>query len=83
MKYRIRFRYKEPGTEYPDKYVQTLELIGEEGEFIPLPRVGDTVSYLEGNQIRAFKVINRHFSYLNDQCVVSIILVADFPDGRE
>lgn len=79
MNYKIEFQYKDPESSRPNDYVQDEEILFKNGESIPIPNVGDSVSYLHGEQMTAFKVISRHFSYLNDWCVVNIV-VTDISD---
>jgi hypothetical protein len=79
MKYKIEFQYKEPGRSRPFDEVQDEQIVFEKGEAIPVPNVGDSVSYLHGDDMRAFKVMSRHFSYMNNLCVVNIV-VTDISD---
>ncbi len=79
MKYKIEFQYKSPDRSRPYDEVQDEEIIFEEGEAIPIPDVGDSVSCLYGEEPKAFKVLSRHFSYLQDWCIVNIV-VTDISD---
>ncbi len=74
MKYKVEFQYKEAGRSHPEDIVQDEEFIFEKGESIPIPNVGDSVSYKYKEKIRAFKVESRHFSYLDNWCVVTIVV---------
>ena len=47
-------------------------------ETIPIPDVGDCVSYLYAGEERTFKVLNRHFRYSGEWCYANII-VSDTP----
>ena len=73
MKYKVEFQYKEPNARRPEDAVQD-EPIKLEGEFVPIPDVGDSVNYLYGGEERDFKVVTRHFSYLKNWCVVNIVV---------
>ena len=73
MKYKVEFQYKEPNARRPEDVVQD-EPIKLEGEFVPIPDVGDSVNYLYGGEERDFKVVTRHFSYLKNWCVVNIVV---------
>lgn len=53
----------------------------EKGEFIPIPTVGDSVSYMYGGKLEEFKVVSRHFVYMNDWCAVTIV-VTDISDDE-
>jgi hypothetical protein len=78
MNYKIEFQYKAVGDARPEDAVQDEEILFEGGEAIPVPNVGDSVSYKYSGTQRAFKVISRHFSYLSNWCVVNIV-VTDMP----
>jgi hypothetical protein len=82
MTYKIKFQYKPESHLKPYNTSQDQELIFKNGEFIPIPNVGDSVSYSFDNEPKTFKVLNRHFSYRldpngEDLCLIDII-VADF-----
>lgn len=74
MKYKIEFQYIPPKSTRPNDEAQDEELLFEQGEFIPIPDVGDSVSYLYGGKMTAFKVVSRHFSYIGDLCCVNIVV---------
>src|SRR5437879_5516995 len=80
MKYKVEFQYKEPNGRRPEHAVQD-ESIKLQGEFVPIPNVGDSVDYLYGGKERYCKVVSRHFSYLQDWCVVNIV-VTDISDDE-
>ena len=74
MKYKFEFQYKSPSGSRPYDEVQDDELVFEGGEFIPIPDVGDSVSYLHGEKMMAYKVISRHFAYVSGWCMVNIVV---------
>lgn len=74
MKYKIEFQYKEAARNRPEDVVQDEEIIFEKGETVPIPNVGDSVSYKYGEETRAFKVLSRHFSYVMGWCLVNIVV---------
>ena len=79
MNYKIRFQYKPQGQLTPYDTSQDQELIFKNGEFVPLPDIGDSVSYSFDNERRPFKVLSRHFSYLlepggGELCLISIVV---------
>jgi hypothetical protein len=74
MKYKVEFQYKSPDSSRPYDEVQDEEILFEHGEAIPIPNIGDSVTYLEGGNTVAYKVLSRHFSYLNNWCVVNIVV---------
>jgi hypothetical protein len=77
--YKVEFQYKAPGSSRPEDVIQDEEIKFDTGQFLPLPNVGDSVAYNYGGQHRAFKVISRHFAYLSNWCIVTII-VTDISD---
>ena len=79
MKYKIEFQYKSPSDSRPYDEVQEDEIVFESGEFIPIPAVGDSVSYLHDKKMMAYKVVSKHFSYVSSWCVVNIV-VTDISD---
>jgi hypothetical protein len=81
VKYKVEFRYKPQDRARPFDEVQELELVFEHGEALPLPNVGDSVSYLEDDMMVARKVVTRHFSYVKGWCAVNIV-VTDIPDDE-
>lgn len=74
MKYKIEFQYKSKNSASPDDAVQVESIEFEHGEAIPIPNVGDSVSYEVAGVLRAFKIISRHFSYYNGWCDVNIVV---------
>ena len=79
MKYKVEFQYKAPDATRPEDIVQEQPISFENGEFIPIPNVGDSVNYEYGDSTKSCIVVSRHFSYLHDWCVVNIV-VADISD---
>jgi hypothetical protein len=79
VKYKIEFQYKPADRERPYDEVQDQEILFEHGEFVPIPDVGDSVEYQEGDQTVARKVVSRHFGYLSGWCTVNIV-VTDMSD---
>ena len=73
MIYKIEFQYKPEGQKRPYDYVQEEELLFENGEFIPIPNVGDSIAFKDGRVAKAGKVISRHFFYMGDVCGVNIV----------
>lgn len=74
MKYKIEFQYKTSRSSRPEDAVQDDEILFEGGQFLPIPNVEDSVTYMYGGKPKAFKVLTRHFSYLGDFCVVNIVV---------
>lgn len=80
MKYKIEFQQKHPGDARPEDVVQDDPYISEDGESLPIPDVGDSVSLEYGGKPQAFKVLTRHFSYCGDFCAVNIVVAEISPD---
>ena len=74
MKYSIEFQYKPAKKSRPTDTVQDEPIEFRAGEAIPIPNVGDSVSYREGGQSVARKVLTRHFSYFGNWCKVYIVV---------
>ena len=78
MNYRIEFQYKAHDEARPfDESASHIEMpLLEQGEFMPIPAPGDSVSLLcEPGKIKAFKVLTRHFSYSSENfCFVNIVV---------
>ena len=74
MTYKIEFQYKKPDSPFPEALVQDAEIRFDSNQFVPLPDVGDTVTYTYGKHPIARKVITRHFSYIADWCFVNIVV---------
>ncbi len=78
MIYKIRFQYKPPGQLMPYDTSQDQELIFKNGEYVPIPDIGDSVSYSFDNERKPFKVLSRHFSYRSasagDECLINIVV---------
>jgi len=86
MKYKIEFQYKSKESTRPSDEVQSEDISSETGKYIPVPTVGDTVACKLRGRIEAFKVLTRHFSYIQsgDQeisCCVNIV-VTDVEKGE-
>jgi hypothetical protein len=74
MKYKIEFQYKGENDERPDDVIQDERIIFENGEYIPIPNVGDSVEYKYNGTEQDFLVVSRHFSYTMGWCVVNIVV---------
>jgi hypothetical protein len=79
VNFKLEFQYKPAGYQRPLDYVQDDEFVAEHDELVPIPAVGDSVSYLEDGKVVARKVKTRHFSYQAGWCIVNIV-VTDMPD---
>jgi hypothetical protein len=85
MTYKIEFQYMGPDDARPQDYVQEGELIFKNGEFVPIPAVGDSVHCNLNGEGGSFRVVSRHFTYLNmnppeiDWCVVNIVVTDLLP----
>jgi hypothetical protein len=65
MKYKLEFQYLQPGRSRPVDYVQEEQIAAEDGSYIPIPDVGDSVILrLEGDRNKAYKVVTRNFAYI-------------------
>jgi len=81
MKWKIEFQYRRDGSPRPVDEVQE-DPLEFEGEFCPLPDVGDTVAYKENDKAVARKVLTRHFSFISPDLVCVNIVVTDVPTGE-
>jgi len=97
MKVSIQFQYMYDETRRPDDGADQNDPIELENSFLPIPRVGDTVSYesyeydydkdhklVEGSgreMMVARKVKTVHYSYSEDRVFVNIV-VTDVPPGE-
>jgi hypothetical protein len=87
----IQFQYKPAGRARPFDYGQEENLrfqvpYGSPITTIPIPAVGDTVVVKLDEQRRAYKVLTRNFSYLEESRIgleVSINLVVTDVDSDE
>lgn len=79
IKYKIEFQYKAESDARPEDAVQDEQLLFENGENIPIPNVGDSVSYKYSGSLKPFKVLTRDFIFSEDWCVVNIV-VTDISD---
>ncbi len=87
MTYKIEFQHKSEDRLRPAGTSQDLELIFKQGEFIPIPNVGDSVSYSYNNERRSFRVLSRHFTYSytpaeGELCHINIV-VMDLSNDEE
>jgi hypothetical protein len=55
VKYKIEFQYKSPTSTRPQEEPQDEPIELEEGEFFPIPNVGDSVGYLYGGKNKTLK----------------------------
>ncbi len=78
-KCKISFQYKAPGSSRPEDGEQDEAIKFDSGDFVPIPDVGDSVEYKYDGKEEVFKVLSRHFAYINDWCVVNIV-VTDISD---
>jgi hypothetical protein len=68
MKISIQFQYLPPGSARPidasdsDKRIENHDE-NHPGEYLPIPDVGDTVSYVSNDVPVTRKVLTRHFGY--------------------
>jgi hypothetical protein len=74
MTYSIQFQYLRPGDSRPLDFCQDEEIVIEGGACVPVPDVGDSVSYLEKGRPVARKVLTRHFSYFGGHCAVNVVV---------
>ena len=74
VKYKIEFQYKSPKSSRPEEKPQDEPIELEEGEFVPIPNVGDSVGYLYGGKKQDFKVVSRHFTYKRNSCCIHIVV---------
>jgi hypothetical protein len=87
MKYKIEFQYMRDGFSRPVDEVQEEDLGSETGGYLPIPAVGDTVACKLQGRMRAFKVLTRHFTYVQSDdpqlslCCVNIV-VNDVEEGE-
>ena len=84
MKYSIQFQYKGKDDHRPEDCGQDEEL-SFEGEYPPIPNVGDSVCYQYGDETVCRKVLTRHFTYFNagnTQFTLVNIVVTDMEEGE-
>jgi hypothetical protein len=74
VKYKIEFQYKSSNSTRPQEEPQDEPIELEEGEFVPIPNVGDSVGYLYGGKKQDFKVISRHFTYKRNSCCIHVVV---------
>jgi hypothetical protein len=74
VKYKIEFQYKSPESTRPQEQPQDDPIELEEGEFAPIPNVGDSVGYLHDGRKQDFKVISRHFTYQRNSGCIHIVV---------
>ena len=83
MKFKVSYQYKAPGAPRPDDCaIGQWELEIENGQYIPIPDVGDSVS--QDDWDRAYKVVSRHFGYYRGTGFAGgvNIVVTDLPDSE-
>jgi hypothetical protein len=87
MKYKIEFQYLPGKSDRPIDEVQEEDLSSQSGEYVPIPAVGDTVACKLRGRMEAFKVLTRHFTYVQSDdpelswCCVNIV-VKDVEEGE-
>ena len=74
MKYTIQFQYKPTNYSRPQSKGQDETIVIEDGGYVPLPDIGDSVSYQESGRTVSRKVLTRHFSYRGEWCDVNIVV---------
>lgn len=71
----IEFYHKADGSERPYDACQEMQISSNNGNFLPLPNVGDTVYINMFDGHKHFKVLFRNFLYISEaQCKVSIVV---------
>ena len=81
MKYVVQFQYKSPTSLRPEDCGQDEEFVFDDTQSNLIPNVGDSVTYLYGDKPTAFKVLTRHFSYMQGFCCINIV-VSDIPSDE-
>lgn len=71
MTYSVVFQFREPG-QFPEERPQDEPIVLEKGESVPIPNVGDQVTYLYAGRPTAFRVVSRHFAYSGGTCTIKI-----------
>jgi len=71
MKYSVVFRHREHG-RVPEERCQDQPIVLESGEPALIPDVGDEVTCQFEGRPTTFKVLSRHFTYLEHNCAVDI-----------
>jgi hypothetical protein len=74
VKCKIEFQYKSPKSSRPQEEPQDEPIELREGEFVPIPNVGDSVGFLYGGKKRDFKVVSRHFTYKKNSCCIHVVV---------
>ncbi len=87
MKISIQYQYLPPGSARPDgAHNSDKRIENHAGEFLPIPNVGDTVSYMSNDKMVTRKVLTRHFGYTSGDIgyegMYVNIVVGDVPDGE-
>ena len=77
MQWSLEFHYKSPGSARPEDVVQDQQLVFENEGRIPIPNVGDSVSYLYNDKMVSRKVLTRHFGFYGPGCCVIVVVVTD------
>jgi len=71
MKYSVVFRHREHG-RVPEERCQDQPIVLESGEPALIPDVGDEVTCQFEGRPTTFKVLSRHFTYVDRSCAVDI-----------
>lgn len=74
MKYSVQFQYKGENDHRPQDYALNDEIFLTEGQFTPLPNVGDSIFIPSSEEKGMYKVLTRHFIYDGDICAVNIVV---------
>jgi hypothetical protein len=74
MRYTIEFQYKPESKDHPYGHIQDEPIVIEDGKYIPIPDVGDSVVFTEYGQPVTRKVVTRHFIYQSDWCGVNLVV---------
>ena len=74
MRYTIEFQYKPESKDHPYDHIQDEPIIVEDGQFMPIPNVGDSVVFRENGEMVTRKVLTRHFIYQSDWCGVNLVV---------
>lgn len=71
MTYSVVFKFKEHG-RFPEERTVNEMIVVEKNESVLIPQVGDQITcHYDGRPID-FKVLSRHFNYLDHRCTVDI-----------
>ena len=71
----MTFQYREPGGHRPEDIGSGVELVRNDGKFLPIPSEGDSVTLIVDGKAKSFKVDSRHFSYdIGGLCAVNVVV---------